>query len=207
MKRIEEQTYFEILEVGPNATTQEIQKAYEHAKETFHSDSIAIYSLFSEEEIRRIQVAVEEAYRVLMEEALKKSHDPSQPQRLDGQRWEKPSEPGEGPKESLQIKETKEAKSLSALLKEMPGGLEGIDYRGKTLKEIREKLGIDLQTVSTETRITVKILESIEEEVSEKLPPRVYLKGFLRGYAQSLGLDPAKVIEGYLRFLNGNKKK
>ena len=54
MKLIEEQTYYEILEVSPTATAKEIQMAYEHAKETFHSDSLAIYSLFSEEEIKEI---------------------------------------------------------------------------------------------------------------------------------------------------------
>jgi cytoskeletal protein RodZ len=50
-------------------------------------------------------------------------------------------------------------------------------------------------------------LESIEEETFEKLPALVYLKGFLKSYAQSLGLDPQKVIEDYLQLLNESKKK
>ena len=61
MKLIGEQTYYEVLEVSPTATTKEIQMAYGHAKETFHSDSLAVYSLFSEEEINEIQKAIEEA--------------------------------------------------------------------------------------------------------------------------------------------------
>ena len=68
-------------------------------------------------------------------------------------------------------------------------------------------MGIDLKTVCIETKINMKILEWIEEEVLDKLPPLVYLKGFLKGYAQSLGLDPPKVIEGYLLFLNESKKR
>jgi DnaJ-class molecular chaperone len=48
MKQIEEQTYYEILEVNSHATAKEIQRAYENAKETYHRDSLAIYSLFSE---------------------------------------------------------------------------------------------------------------------------------------------------------------
>jgi cytoskeletal protein RodZ len=83
---------------------------------------------------------------------------------------------------------------------------EGI-YRGETLRQIRERMGIDLETIAQETRINMKILESIEDETMEKLPPLVYLKGFLRGYAQSLGLDPQKVVEGYLHFLTEGKKK
>jgi cytoskeletal protein RodZ len=53
----------------------------------------------------------------------------------------------------------------------------------------------------------MKTLEWIEEEVFERLPPLVYLKGFLKSYAQSLGLDPPKVIEEYIRFMDESKKK
>jgi DnaJ-class molecular chaperone len=45
VKGIKDQTYYEILEVSPTATDKEIQRAYDHAKETFHVDSLAIYSL------------------------------------------------------------------------------------------------------------------------------------------------------------------
>ena len=107
MKSIKDQTYYEILEISPTATAKEIQRAYEHAKETFHADSMAVYSLFSEKEMK----------------------------------------------------------------------------------------------------INTKTLEWIEEEAFEKLPALVYLKGFLKSYAQSLGLDPSKVIEEYLRFKEESKKK
>jgi flagellar biosynthesis protein FlhG len=197
MKGIEEQTYYEILEVSPTATAKEIQMAYEHAKETFHSDSLAIYSLFSEEEIKEIQVAIEEAYRVLMDEALRKRYDQSHFQTPGGQRWEKPSE--------IQGVPWEKKPSLPFMDLSINTGEEV--FRGKTLKQIRERMGIELKTVAAETKINMKILEWIEEETLEKLPALVYLKGFLRGYAQSLGLEPQKVIEGYVQFLNESKKK
>jgi flagellar biosynthesis protein FlhG len=197
MKGIEEQTYYEILEVGPTATVKEIQMAYEHARETFHSDSLAIYSLFTEEEIKEIQVAIEEAHRVLMDEALRKRYDQSHFQTPGGQQWERPSEAQGVPWEKKP--------SLSFLDLSINAGEEV--FRGKTLKQIRERMGIELKTVAAETKINMKILEWIEEEALEKLPALVYLKGFLRGYAQSLGLEPQKVIEGYVQFLNESKKK
>jgi len=207
MKPIEEQTYYEILEVTPNATAKEIHQAYEHAKETFNDDSVAIYSLFSEEEIRKIQVAIEEAYRVLLDEALRKSGDHSYAQMPDKQRWEKPSEIGTASKEAVDVRETKDTQSQPPPVKEILGGVGIEDYRGKKLKQIRERMGIELQAISAETKISPKILQSIEEEAFGKLPALVYLKGFLRSYAQSLGLDPTRVIEGYLRFLNETKGK
>jgi len=197
MKWIEEETYYEILEVNPTATVKEIQMAYEHAKETFHSDSLAIYSLFSEEEINEIQSAIEEAYRVLMDEALRKRYDQSHFQMPGGQKWEKPSD--------VQGVSWEKKSSLPFTDLSIDAGEE--IYRGKTLRQMRESMGVDLKSISAETKISMKILEWIEDETLEKLPPLVYLKGFLRGYAQSLGLDPQKVIEGYLNFLNESKKR
>ncbi len=84
IKGIKDQTYYEILEVNRTATAKEIQRAYEHAKETFHADSLAIYSLFSEEEVKEIQEAIEEAYRILMDEALRRSYDQSHSQTVGG---------------------------------------------------------------------------------------------------------------------------
>jgi cytoskeleton protein RodZ len=68
-------------------------------------------------------------------------------------------------------------------------------------------MGIDLETIARETKINMKTLEAIEDEDLGKLPALVYIKGFLRGYAQSLGLDPQKVVEGYIQSVSAEKKK
>jgi len=197
MKSIKDQTYYEILEVSPTAKDKEIQRAYEHAKETFDVDSLAVYSLFSEEEVKEIQSAVEEAYWVLMDEALRRSYDQSHFQTVGGQPPEKPFEAQEV------FREKKTSLSFTGISFNPDEEL----YRGKTLKQIRERIGIELQMISKETKISLKVLECIEEEAFENLPALVYLKGFLKGYAQSLGLDPQKVIEEYLRLIEESKKK
>jgi DnaJ-class molecular chaperone len=197
MKGIGEQTYYEILELSPTATVKEIQKAYEHAKETFHIDSLAVYSLFTEQEINEIQAAIEEAYRVLMDEDMRKSYDRSHFQTPGGQRWEKPPE--------IQVVSREKKASPSSMGISIDTG-DGA-YRGKILRQVRERMGIDLETIARETKINMKTLEAIEEEDLGKLPPLVYLKGFLRGYAQSLGLDPQKVVEGYIQSASAEKKK
>jgi DnaJ-class molecular chaperone len=60
LKGIKDQTYYEVLEVAHTATAKEIQRAYEQARETFTVDSLAIYSLFSETEVKEIQEAIVE---------------------------------------------------------------------------------------------------------------------------------------------------
>ncbi len=197
MKRIEEQTHYEILEVSPDATVKEIQQAYDHGKETFHSDSLAIYSLFSEEEMREIQAAIEEAYRILMDEALRRSYDQSHSHLIERSPREKQTEK---PVKSSEIKGGLSFTDLSLEIGEMT-------YRGRSLKRIRERLGIDLKTISAETKINIKTLERIEEEDLEHLPAMVYLKGFLKAYAQALNLDPQKLMEGYFQLFKEEKKR
>ena len=195
MKRIEEQTYYEILEISPMATAKEIQKAYERAKETYHADSLAVYSLLTEQEVGEIQDIVEEAYRVLMDESLRKKYDQSHIQISGDQQGENRMEVTESPQEPTLSFTELSFKSVED------------NFRGRILRQIRERMGIDLKAVSAETKISMKILELIEEEAVDRLPPLVYLKGFLRGYAKSLGLDPLKVVEDYVRLLSEPKKK
>ena len=197
MKAIKDQTYYEILEVSPNATTKEIQRAYEHAKETFHADSMAVYSLFSEKEVKEIEEAVEEAYRILMDESSRRSYDQTHSRTLGEQPPEKPSE--------MQVASREKRAPLS--FTDLSFNAEAEHYRGRELKQLRERMGLELQTVSKETKISLKILESLEEESLDKLPALVYLKGFLKSYAQCLGLDPQKVVEGYLESMGASKKK
>jgi DnaJ-class molecular chaperone len=197
IKGIKDQTYYEVLEVSPTATTKEIQRAYEHAKETFNVDSLAIYSLFSEEEAKEIQEAIEEAYRILVDEASRRSYDQSHFETVGRLPTEEPSEASEVSGE----------KKTSLSFTGLSFNAEGEVYRGKALKQVRERMGVERQTISKETKISMKTLEWIEEEAFEKLPPLVYLKGFLKSYAQSFGLDPQKVIEEYIRFMEESRKK
>lgn len=65
------------------------------------------------------------------------------------------------------------------------------------LKEAREQKGITLAKASEDTRISKKFLESLEKEDYRIFPAEVYLKGFLRIYAQYLGLNPEEALEEY----------
>jgi len=133
-----------------------------------------------------------------MDEELRKSFDESHLSDLvDGQKEENFSETQA---------DAEDGKSrLSFMDISVDAGIE--IYRGKALRQIRERMGIDLKAISLETKISTKVLEYIEEEALENLPPMVYLKSFLKGYARSLGLDPQRVVEEYLSVLPAPKKK
>ena len=70
---------------------------------------------------------------------------------------------------------------------------------GEQLKKIRSEGRVTLSEVSRDTKIPMKYLTMIEEDDFEKLPPDVYVKGFLRSYGEYLGIEPRKLIELYQR--------
>jgi len=60
---------------------------------------------------------------------------------------------------------------------------------GNSLREARLRQGYELPRVEADTKIRAKYLRALEEEHFEVLPGETYVKGFLRTYAEYLGLD------------------
>jgi cytoskeletal protein RodZ len=60
---------------------------------------------------------------------------------------------------------------------------------GKYLKGLREDAGKSLEEIAENTKIAVTNLEFLEQDRYDLLPPRVFVKGFIRSYVQELGLD------------------
>ncbi|MGH2425077.1 MAG: helix-turn-helix domain-containing protein, partial [bacterium] len=72
---------------------------------------------------------------------------------------------------------------------------------GERLRNAREARGWTLADVAELTRIRAVFLEAIEEERFDRLPGRMYVRGFLRTYATALGLDPEDLFDAYhMRF-------
>lgn len=68
---------------------------------------------------------------------------------------------------------------------------------GRYLKSQREAQGQDLPEVAEMLRIHKSYLEAIEENEIDKLPGPTYAVGFVRAYAEHLGLEGAQVVERF----------
>jgi hypothetical protein len=68
---------------------------------------------------------------------------------------------------------------------------------GNSLREARARHGLDLPQVELATKIRAKYLRALEDEVFEILPSETYVKGFLRSYAEFLGLDGQLYVDEY----------
>jgi hypothetical protein len=76
---------------------------------------------------------------------------------------------------------------------------------GNSLREARLRQSLDLNEVERRTKIRAKYLRALEEERFELLPAQTYVKGFLRTYADVLGLDGQLYVDEYnSRFVVGD---
>lgn len=64
---------------------------------------------------------------------------------------------------------------------------------GETLRRERLKRKLGLQEVSSELKISPRLLEAIEDEDFDKLPGGVFTRSFVRQYARLLGIDEEEI--------------
>ena len=64
---------------------------------------------------------------------------------------------------------------------------------GSLLRTRRESLGLPMDQVSSELRISRSHLYNLEADEYQKLPARAYAIGFVQAYAKHLGLDPLDI--------------
>jgi cytoskeletal protein RodZ len=68
---------------------------------------------------------------------------------------------------------------------------------GTSLREARNRQQLDLTEVEQATKIRARYLQALEEESFDALPAQTYIKGFLRTYADYLGLDGQLYVDEY----------
>ncbi len=214
IRKIEDLNFYELLEVSPTATIQEIHRAYERLRRIYEPNSIALYSLFTPEETATIHKRIEEAYRTLTYDENRHRYDVMLRERneLPEQRsssseaYRTPSvQPASPPREddrhiaaappqpqipAAHLPETEEITSVSQFIGE---------FTGAAIKALREQRGLDLRAIADRTKVSTRYLEYIEEEAYQKLPARTYIRGFLMLYAKALGCDPDRMAGDYLK--------
>jgi Helix-turn-helix domain/Domain of unknown function (DUF4115) len=76
---------------------------------------------------------------------------------------------------------------------------------GEKLRKQREQRGISLDTISTITKISPRMLRAIEDEHFDQLPGGVFSNGFVRAYARQVGLNEEEALADYLSALRENQ--
>jgi flagellar biosynthesis protein FlhG len=204
MKSLHEQNHYEVLEVQRSAEPEQIERAYRVAQSTYKETSLACYSIYDERDIAAFRDRIETAYRVLSDDEARsaydrsiRSGDPGVDAARDGEQtgWETLSLTGPQPDEDLP--------GASESFRELESDVEGDDgeFGGATLRRARLRRGIELEAIADVTKVSIGNLRHIEAENYSDLPAAVYVRGFLKAYATTIGLDPNRVAASYMKKL------
>jgi cytoskeleton protein RodZ len=68
---------------------------------------------------------------------------------------------------------------------------------GSSLREARLRQDLDFPELEERTKIRPKYLRALEDERFDILPAPTYVRGFLRSYAEALGLDGQPFVDEY----------
>lgn len=77
---------------------------------------------------------------------------------------------------------------------------------GQYLQTLRVKKGLEFDEVCRKTHVSKQNLVYIETDDFDRLPAQVHVKGFLKAYAELLGLNPDRVLARYSEELMSRKR-
>jgi cytoskeletal protein RodZ len=77
---------------------------------------------------------------------------------------------------------------------------------GSLLREARERRCISLADVAKKTKLSQSSLKTLESGRLEDLPPDVFVRGFIRSYAQSVGLREAEPLGLFEQALDARRR-
>ena len=215
MKTFEKENYYQILQVAANASADEIKHAYRDALTIYETESVATYSLFSEEQRERLLQAIETAFDCLINEDKRTAYNQML---IDTDQVDAASFSRQGQRRMAAYSDTRatsKEESLSQWAKkkadtpEIRQLIEAMQSKemlsGLELKQLREAYGIGIPEIHAITRISGDSLRRIEANQFEDLPAEIYVKQFLKAYAEVLQIDSGHVVDGYLKFMAQDK--
>jgi hypothetical protein len=75
------------------------------------------------------------------------------------------------------------------------------------LRRHRERNGVVLAEIVTETRVKLELLEAFERNDLSEWPRGLYARAWVRAYASAIGLDPIDTVDEFCRlFPHGDRR-
>lgn len=165
---------WKILGIEPDATYDEVRRAWRQRRESFDGTTLATYGLLLEEERRDLLARLDQAYQSIVGEPPPQTR---QEVRQEPERSEQISAPS-GPEPDI------------------------ASAPGAYLRHVRLSRGLTLERIARETRIRTTILDRIENQDPHGLPAPVYVRGFVVQVGRLLGIEnPDEVAASLLRTL------
>ncbi|MFC1888377.1 RodZ domain-containing protein [Thermodesulfobacteriota bacterium] len=81
------------------------------------------------------------------------------------------------------------------------------DPIGECLRKIREEKSLSIEEISRITKISKRYLTAIENDDFEQLPAPTFARGFIRAYANFVGIDSEEIVQKYRERHEGLQKE
>ena len=189
-------SHYELLEVPPTASFEDIRRANRRIRDIYGAESIAISGLYDPVSLEAVHRRLDLAYTTLMDAAKRKEYD----HELFPDGVPMPVTPLDrladvsAPRPAAKVDDP----ATLTTRPPMPDINPRTEYSGPLLRQIREAVGVELREIAEKSKIGMAYLQALEGEVFTKLPAPVYVRGFLAEYARALGLDAERVKQTYL---------
>ena len=191
-----EETDYELLGIEPTASQEEIRRSHRRIKDLYGQGSTLVRGLYTPSQLEKMNVRLESAYVRLMNPTTRKRYDVE-------------LFPGGVPSiDAASTPTTAVTTPRAADRGPLPPAPEIDDntvWTGDLLRQFRYASGLELRDISERTKVGLHYLEALEDEVFDKLPAPVYLRGFLTEYARSVKIEGVGAVEGYMERFRGNQ--
>jgi len=184
-----DQNLYELLEIYPGASEEEVRRARKQIREWYGSDGLAGRGACSEGERADYVQRTEEAHATLLDRSKRREYDrrafpdgfPSAHERPANQR------------DSI-------AGQVTATRDSLPDVEIGDDQvvDGAFLGRVRRERGVELVDICNRAKISVGYLKAIEEERFADLPEAVFTRGFVTEFARFLKIDAPRAVRDFM---------
>lgn len=191
------ESLYETLNVAPGSTNSEIRESYIRLKSAFSGQSQALYSLMTDEQAQSTLSGIEEAFRILNDEARRQIYDreagfaqvptPAATPEIRPEVTLRPAAAKSMPVNLTANSATKD--EVRDRLQKIVAESDASD--GDMYRRLREAAGVTEKEMQERTKVTAEYLYALEANGFEKLPQAVFVKGFLRSYLKYLGVGDA----------------
>lgn len=184
----EEQNLYELLEIYPGASEEEVRRAYKQVRDYFGTDGLAVSGVCDRAEREAYQQLAKEAHEVLVDRSKRRMYD-------------RETFPDGFPTPSTRFED---GRAVIGRVVSPHDSLPKVELRedqmvtGAFLGEIRRERGIELEDISNRAKISISYLRAIENESFLDLPAPVYVRGFVTEYARYLKVDPDRAVSDFM---------
>ncbi|HET7500749.1 MAG TPA: helix-turn-helix domain-containing protein [Kofleriaceae bacterium] len=188
-------SHYELLEVPPTASFEDIRRANRRIRDIYGAESVAISGLYDPASLEAVHRRLDLSYTTLMDAAKRKEYDMELfPDGVPMPVTPVPHTDLPAPRPPAKVDDP----AAIAVRPPMPEISAMTEFSGPLLRQIREAIGVELREIAERSKIGMAYLSALEGEAFSKLPAAVYVRGFLAEYARALGLDSERVKQTYL---------